>query len=285
MQPETVLKELRDLWVSLGKAEGAPGGVIRACAMTLIVAAEKEPGPELGETLARLMPDHPSRLMVIRAGKPGELSARVFAQCWMPCGRRQQICCEQIEITAGPDRLDDAARGCLPLIAPDLPVAVWCRGAPRPLGGLASLADKIIFDTRSATGVSPAIDLIRGLRQSSRRIADLAWTRLTGLRAQVAGIYEEHGYRVVEEAIVEAPPAESLYLTAWLERGFPNARIQAARATTGLKVTLCGPEFEASAEDPGQASELDLMREELSIAGEDRIYDQVLQLIVQHIAR
>ena len=37
------------------------------------------------------------------------MEARVFAQCWMPFGKRQQICCEQIEITASETSLADAA--------------------------------------------------------------------------------------------------------------------------------------------------------------------------------
>ena len=39
------------------------------------------------------------------------LAARVFAQCWMPFGHRQQICCEQIEITASDASLPDLAAG------------------------------------------------------------------------------------------------------------------------------------------------------------------------------
>ena len=55
------------------------------------------------------MREHPSRLVVLRV-KPGEeasLSERVFAQCWIPFGGRQQICCEQIEITTTEAGLKD----------------------------------------------------------------------------------------------------------------------------------------------------------------------------------
>ena len=40
VRPERLLKDLRNLWVDLGKQE--PSGVLRACAMTLIVVAEEE---------------------------------------------------------------------------------------------------------------------------------------------------------------------------------------------------------------------------------------------------
>ena len=38
IRPERLLKELRNLWVDLGKEE--PAGVLSACAMTLIVVVE-----------------------------------------------------------------------------------------------------------------------------------------------------------------------------------------------------------------------------------------------------
>ena len=100
IRPERILKELDELWVNLGQqSEGS--GVLRACAMTLIVITPDEGADALGETLAKLMREHPSRLVVLRV-KPGSeasLTERVLAQCWMPFGSRQQICCEQIEIT------------------------------------------------------------------------------------------------------------------------------------------------------------------------------------------
>jgi len=42
IEPEKILKELRELWVQLGQQQDTPGGVLRACAMTLVVAAEPD---------------------------------------------------------------------------------------------------------------------------------------------------------------------------------------------------------------------------------------------------
>ena len=87
------------------------------------------------------MPEHPSRAIVIRfrAEDQRALAARVFAQCWMPFGHRQQICCEQIEITASDASLPDLAAVVLPLTVPDLPVILWCR-SPRALSFAGILA-------------------------------------------------------------------------------------------------------------------------------------------------
>ena len=104
INPDRVLHELSDLWVSLGKHDGDEStGVLRACAMTLVVLAEAaEDANAIGETLAALMREHPSRAIVIRIADSTEpaLEAKVLAQCWMPFGQRRQICCEQIEISA-----------------------------------------------------------------------------------------------------------------------------------------------------------------------------------------
>ena len=99
--------------------------MIRACAMTLIVVVEEERDAQaIGETLAALMHEHPSRAIVlrVRSGNEPSLSARVFAQCWMPFGSRQQICCEQVEIISSLASFSDVTSVLRGLIVPDLPV-------------------------------------------------------------------------------------------------------------------------------------------------------------------
>src|SRR2546425_4589855 len=126
LAPEQILKELSDLWVSLGKQGHAEsgGGVLRACSMTLVVLADmSDDTGALGETVAALMPEHPARAIVVRLQGAGEaaLGARVYSQCWMPFRERRQICCEQIEITAPDAALADLPALILPLAATDLP--------------------------------------------------------------------------------------------------------------------------------------------------------------------
>src|SRR5438094_770354 len=156
VQPERILKDLAKLWVDLAKEDSEKGssGVLRACAMTLIAAVEEEAdAASVGETLAELMHQHPSRAIVLRvcAEQESALDARVFAQCWMPFGRRQQICCEQVEITASPSRVDDLPKLVLGLTVPDLPVVLWCRSErlanDASFQQLFPLATKIIVDT------------------------------------------------------------------------------------------------------------------------------------------
>jgi len=101
--PENILKGLGKLWTSLGQEESHQGKptVMRACAMTLIVATdEPDCGFAASQIIPELMREHPSRGIVLAIDKSSEtsLQARVLAQCWKPFGKAQQICCEQIEI-------------------------------------------------------------------------------------------------------------------------------------------------------------------------------------------
>ena len=233
IQPQTILHELAELWVTLGK-ESAPdqgSGVLRACAMTLVtVLEESEDTSDVWSVMAALMPEHPSRAIVIRFRPSAEraLSSRVFSQCWMPFGQRRQICCEQIEITASDASLPDLPAVILPLAVPDLPVVLWCRGA-RVFGlegfpQLASIAGKVVLDSAVMGGAAETLGRLDGRTRAGRIIADLSWTRMTRWRQMVAQIFENRSYlaRLSEVQQVRigfggnAPPASAYYLGAWL---------------------------------------------------------------------
>jgi glucose-6-phosphate dehydrogenase assembly protein OpcA len=240
IQPETILRELSDLWVSLGKEvePAKSSGVLRACAMTFITVAEESEDPsEVWSVMAALMPEHPSRAIVIRfrPSAQRELAARVFSQCWMPFGRRRQICCEQIEIGASDASLPDLPAVILPLAVSDLPVILWCRGARLfrlpdfPL--LAKVANKLVLD--SAEFPDP-IDILTNLDEHSRAgrvLADLAWTRLTRLRELVSQIFENRSYLARLPGVAQVrlgfggstPPTSAYYLAAWLLDSLKNA--------------------------------------------------------------
>jgi glucose-6-phosphate dehydrogenase assembly protein OpcA len=246
IQPETILRELSELWVSLGK-ESEPGqasGVLRACAMTLIAVTEESDDPsDVWSVMAALMPEHPSRAIVIRFRPSGErqLSSRVFSQCWMPFGQRRQICCEQIEITSSDASLPDLPAVILPLAVPDLPVILWCRGARSfslaEFPQLARIANKLVVDAAAFPDVSILARLDR-LARGGQLLADLAWTRLTRWREQVSQVFENKSYLARLPGVAEvrisfggaAPPASAYYLAAWLldclEKAGASARIQ-----------------------------------------------------------
>ncbi len=204
-QPEQILKGLGRLWTSLGQEEKQQGKptVLRACAMTLIIATDEEDaGFFASQTISELMHEHPSRGIVVAVSKKAErdIEARVLAQCWKPFGKAQQICCEQIEITTRPESWPNVAPTLIGLTAADLPVILWCRhsAALSPLAtrhqiagleAVMKLSTKVVVDTRSEDLVT-AFDLIAEWRGKGRVVADLEWARLTPWRQPMAQVFD-----------------------------------------------------------------------------------------------
>src|ERR1019366_7017577 len=181
VEPEKILRELRELWVKLGREQENAGGVLRACAMTLLVVAEDDhDADEVRRTMGVLMHDHPSRAVVLYTKEAARVDARVFAECWMPFGGNRQICAEGIEITAGPQQWAEVARLLTPLVVPDLPVMLWCRGKrafePGVFDPLFPLAGKIIFDSATATDPKAALAALKAFQERGLKGGDLAWT-------------------------------------------------------------------------------------------------------------
>jgi glucose-6-phosphate dehydrogenase assembly protein OpcA len=313
VKPEKIMRDLQELWGQLAQDQAESGGVLKACAMTLIVITESdEDADRVRQMLGVLMHVHPGRAIVIRTGHPSNasLDARVFAECWKPFGRNQQICSEGIEITPGTEGWEDLARFIVPLRVPDLPVVLWCRGAVdrnymyrRRYTPLYGLADKIIFDTRNVADAEAGAEFLRVLRSQGRRVADLHWTRLTGWREVLAHLFDD---RAMEPGQVKSARVGygggslttcALYFAAWLRTSLRGIRVtlEPDAASAGLhSLTLVAadgqlrvsraPERCLLVEGRGRdyrtalppVSEESLMVEELRVLGEDPVWERAL---------
>lgn len=238
-QPEQILKSLGKLWTSLGQEEKQQGKptVLRACAMTLIVATDEEDGGfSASQTISELMHEHPSRGIVVAVSSSAErdIEARVLAQCWKPFGKAQQICCEQIEITTRPESWPNVGPTLIGLTAADLPVILWCRhkSALSPsatrhqiagLEAVMNLSTKVIVDTKGED-LQTAFELISEWRSKGRIVADLEWARLTPWRQPFAQIFDNparenkfSAFHTVEVTYTgDKPDAGVFYMAGWL---------------------------------------------------------------------
>ncbi|MFN7925052.1 MAG: glucose-6-phosphate dehydrogenase assembly protein OpcA [Bryobacteraceae bacterium] len=323
ISPSALLAELDSLWVSMSKDQTEqPDAILRACSMTLIVATEGEDG-DIGETLAKLMRDHPSRLIVLRIGDDGSapLAARVVAQCWRPFGWRQQICCEQIEISASHGQLQDVPPVLRGLLVPDLPVALWLRGAiassVASLEPILPLAEKVIVDSQPIQDLQGQYERIEELRKAGHYVGDVSWTRLTTWRQSIAQIFDDpsclerisdvQGVRIQYQG--SFVPMSALYLVGWLNhslgRELDLTLVPAGECTRARvhSVALLGTQVDYSvtvAQDRSAEShgggpdahsrfptlgEYELLREELSVLGPDPVYEAVLKMMPQVLAR
>ena len=318
LQPERILKDLHQLWAQMAQDQAESGGVLRACAMTLVVAAEdSSDADKIRQTVGVLMHNHPSRAVIVRPGGDGAvLDARIFAECWKPFGKAQQICSEGIEITSLHSGLTEVAKFLVPLRVPDLPVVLWCRGTralttsalePGSFEALFPLADKIIFDSSKVADADSALQYLRRLRKSGRRVADLHWTRLTGWREVLAHLFDDGalvpGQVSAAQVTFRGPSVTTCarYVAAWIRAALPAARVtiesrgESPGTTIGLnsvklstssdsltvsrgsdqcvEVSGCGRHYRSMLPS---ISEEALMQEELSILGPDLVYERAL---------
>ena len=316
--PEKTLKDLHALWATLGKESGPSDaqGVLRACAMTVIVLADDDSAASsIPQTLGQVMQEHPHRAVIVRvrAASGPLLDCHVTAQCWRPFGRRQQICCEQVEITAAEASLADAEPVLLAITAPDLPVAVWCR-SPR-LSDLSALeklyarADRLIVDSRDVPDPRAALTaLARVASATTGRLSDLAWTSVTRWREIVAEIFEDPARRASLPSLKRVrvlhapgpPPATAYYLAGWIQAALNRADIGVAlEAVDPIGGGIEGIVLEFSAESVSirravgtailieigslknctsapRLSEAELLGAELAITGPDPVFERTL---------
>lgn len=304
IKPEQILKELGDLWSNMAKpdVEAHDGGLLRACAMTLISFVDDEEDTlTISNIIGELMKEHPSRSVVVRLREgEGFLEHRVFAECRMPDGHRRQICCEQVEITASMNRLADVASIIGPLAVPDLPRIILLRSARLVRAGairkVIRLADKIVVD--SARSGAPGFGELGGLLDANHITGDLAWTRITEIRALIAQLV---GHCVpknisIDYAGREAGP-EARYLEAWLESSLPATHVglrgsggegngkPLAIAIDDLTVHLGdgSAEYELGGvrqhASMSKCTEEELLNSELAIVGHDPVFERALNRI------
>ncbi|HEY2018262.1 MAG TPA: glucose-6-phosphate dehydrogenase assembly protein OpcA [Bryobacteraceae bacterium] len=315
LAPDRILKELADLWVSLGKQGESEGGagVLRACSMTLVVLAEEsEDVAALGETMAALMPEHPARTILIRLRGAGErtLADRVYAQCWMPFGQRRQICCEQIEITASDVALADLASVVLPLAVPDLPLIVWCR-SPRLVAmpefrDISAMAQKVVLDTSAMPDGPAAMHQLANLSERGVLLGDLSWTRLTRWREMLSQVFENRSYLALLDQVSTVKVSfggryqvPAWYMGTWVVNALAHAGLHADLsvagesgdsflrlevAGAGLRVVLARTQdrLDITVNDFSNCTNLPqptdylLIREELGIVRHDPVFETTL---------
>lgn len=308
LTPDRILKEMADVWRTLGgQSDSEAGtGVLRACSLTLVVIAEPaDDFQALGETMAALMPEHPARAIVIHPDAAGrDLTGRAFAQCWMPFGQRRQICCEQIEITASPSSLEGALSVAAAITVPDLPVIVWCRDlrlVERPqFRDVAALATRIVVSTAQSSDPPSAIRLLQQHVAEGVTLGDLSWTRLTRWREMISRLFE---HRKLPKSIQvrvgysgTSIPVAARYLGAWILDSLQSAgrsaaldfqpgseRVELAGDHLHLELTHSGDRLYTSVDGMKHCSSLPsatdytLMREELRIVGHDPVFEHALR--------
>ncbi|HYE15074.1 MAG TPA: glucose-6-phosphate dehydrogenase assembly protein OpcA [Pyrinomonadaceae bacterium] len=196
-------KELTAVWAGMS---GEDGGVIRACALNLVVYSEgAEEHAHVVALLDEVIERHPCRAIVLAADRDAaepRLDAYISTRCQLSSRGAKRICGEQVTIEAGGAAVATASTAVAPLLVPDVPVFLWWRDIPhyddRLFDRLSEMADRVVID--SAASDNPHADLLRLAdvldgRRGRLRLSDINWGRLTSWRALVAGFWDVAAYR------------------------------------------------------------------------------------------
>lgn len=193
----------------------ASGVVTLGRVLTLVISTD-EPGLESALTAANAASlEHPCRIILLALGDP-DGPDRLDAELRVggDAGASDVVILRGSGANARPDESLVAA-----LLLPDAPIVVWWPGeapaipAETPLG---RLAHRRITDTAAAPHAE------RGLwrRRDGHRAGDtdMAWTRLTLWRIQVAAILDDLDPTSVESVTVDGAPdsPSTLLLASWL---------------------------------------------------------------------
>jgi len=215
------------------------GGVIAlGRVLTLVVLTRNGLEDEAIQAANEASREHPCRIIVLAdagAEAPDRLDAEI--RVGGDAGASEVI------VLRGYGRLSEESESLVSaLLLPDAPiVAWWPHGAPADASGtsIGRIAHRRITDAANEADPVAALDNIRRTYQAGD--TDLAWTRLTNWRIQLAAAFDQVDDSPVTEVEVEgaSDSASTLLLASWLGLAFDvPVTITEDPAGTGIRRVL-----------------------------------------------
>ncbi|MCP2255727.1 glucose-6-phosphate dehydrogenase assembly protein OpcA [Prauserella aidingensis] len=247
--PSTTTSQLNKKMVELRERGGA---VALGRVLTLVIVAEDDEQLEDAIDAANeASREHPSRVIVVAKGVR-TAAPRIDGQIRVggDAGASEVV----VLRLYGP-LANQGQSAVVPLLLPDAPIVTWwpSDGPKSPMKDpLGKLAQRRITD--SAAEKNPIRSLLARSKAYTEGDTDMAWTRLTHWRAQLAGALDLPPYEQVTGATVtgesDSPSTELLagWLAAYLD--VPVTRNRTSQAQGILSVTLDRPSGPVSIERP-----------------------------------
>src|SRR5467141_426275 len=225
--------DLKNMWKRAGGGGDSTrkGAIYRAALANLVVPLDPALGLKLMPVLVDVTRRHPARLFSIGAGA-AERGSRLLARIGAVCHRRENawglVCSEQVVVDSDTESMPLIPSAIRSLLIGDLPTVLldFHPALDRPwIAELMDMADLILVDScLKEPGTEP--ETWRLLRdQGSRRVHDLAWTRLVPWRVTLAEVFDAKEYlpalgtiRSVEIGFTGQgyPPPPAWLLAGWL---------------------------------------------------------------------
>lgn len=191
------------------------GAVALGRVLTLVVVAGQAKNEEAIRAANAASGEHPMRVIVLHM-HPHEPESRLDAEIRVGSDAGAS---EVIVLQANGASAHDPAALVQPLLLPDAPIVTWwpedssLRPSETRLGQMAQLR---IVDTHFADHApSTLVELADGYVDGD---TNLAWTRITRWRAQLAAVLDQPPYLEVERAEVDCsiPSTSTLLMAGWL---------------------------------------------------------------------
>ncbi len=212
--PDTTVSKISRALVSV-REEG--GAVALGRVLTLIILTREGAMEEVIEAANDASREHPMRVIVLLIGNADDSDSRVDAQIRVggDAGASEVITLRVVG-EAGRSNLESLVTG---LLLPDAPVVVWWpnRTPDNPSKtSIGRIAQRRITD--AATKSDPSAWVAALGEQYAPGDTDLAWTRLTRWREQLAAILDQPPYEAVTAVRVRgaADSPSTALLAAWL---------------------------------------------------------------------
>ena len=296
--PDTTVSAISKELVVL-REEG--GAVALGRVLTLVILATPEEAESAIEAANAASREHPMRVLVLTeptGDAPGE--ARLDAEIRVGGDAGAS---EVIVLRAHGDAGQDTESLVTGLLLPDAPVVAWWAGrAPRRVAAspIGRIAQRRITDVKSTGGTGSALEALAA--DFARGDTDLAWTRITLWRSQLAAVLDQPPYEPVTriEVTGAADSASAVLLAAWLglqldapvelhcphrlDTGWGVAEVTLHRASGPIVLTRTSRDT-ATRTQPGQPvhevalplrTNRECLTEELRRLDPDEVYERVL---------
>ncbi|MDX5398301.1 MAG: glucose-6-phosphate dehydrogenase assembly protein OpcA, partial [Actinomycetes bacterium] len=197
------------------KARRRAGSPAMGMVMTLVIVVDEDDAEDAMRAARAASREHPARVLGVIRGD-GRGGGRVDAQVGIGSGWTG----ETAMIRLSGEVTKHAESVVVPLLLPDSPVVVWWpTDAPENPGEdpLGQLARRRITDA-AAMPRNKGKALLTQCRAYAPGNTDLAWTRITNWRIQLAAVLDQAGPAPVREVVVEGSGRSPsvVLLGAWL---------------------------------------------------------------------
>jgi glucose-6-phosphate dehydrogenase assembly protein OpcA len=201
-----IQRQLKQLWQLAAESEHDPARrqVTRASLFNLVAVCHTETDRDrASEIISSVTIRHPCRAIVLLADEQAQsnsMTASIAAHCHLAGGGRNQVCCEQITITAQGTAVAQTAPTVWALLESDLPTVLWWQGNflqhDKLFRRLINVADRLIYDSSVWQQPVDLSALAVAIRDNQRcHFADLSWTRLSSWRKLTADFFDDAACR------------------------------------------------------------------------------------------